>query len=127
MERQTGATIDGLQLSDPGENLKVRCKERELTVSLLFSLLKTEVETSVSVPKLFACHRRKNPLLVPLEGGMCKAIDTSEKFPRQFAVSGRPVRKEKVDYLHVITVCTVFTLYDGHDLYGAAFHRSAGK
>jgi hypothetical protein len=90
MERQTTATIDRLQLSDPGENLKVHGKKRELTVSLLFNLIKTEIETSVLLPKLFACHQKEILYERRWWGGVWKTIDASETFPRQFAVSGRP-------------------------------------
>jgi hypothetical protein len=69
MERETTATIDRLQLSNPGENLKVRGKERELTVSLLFNLIKTEIETSVSLPNYSPVTRRKS--LRGAGGGEC--------------------------------------------------------
>lgn len=71
MERQTTVTIDRLQLSDPGENLKARGKERELVVSLLFSVIKTELRLCF-VTEILLLSPEGNHLLVALEGGMCE-------------------------------------------------------
>jgi hypothetical protein len=69
MERRTTVTTDRLQLSDPGENLKVRGKERKPAGS--FQYYEDKNGDSRFVTEIIRLSPEGNHLLAALEGGMC--------------------------------------------------------